>query len=128
DKSGRNLEADIREYKEKYNIVAFYGPLFSEDVVRLAGLAERLKVPFLAPLANTYNLRNDNEFIFQINPSFETRGTKTAQLAVNELNLRRFGVMVEKGTDGEEDARAFATEVEALGGEIVKFVSEDFGL
>lgn len=121
-----NLQREIRAFKEKHQISAFFGPLFSDDVARIESLSQELGVPFIAPLANTYRLKNPNSYIYQVNPSFEERGRITARLAVETLGLQKFGVMTEKNSHGETDALSFAIEIENLGGEVRKIIIEDF--
>lgn len=122
-----NMIREIKSFQEKHQIATFIGPLFSEDVVRVESLSKELKIPFIAPLANSFRLNESNGLIYQVNPSFEERGKITARLAVEKLGLMKFGIMVERGTHGEIDAQSFASEVEQLGGEVLRFINEDFG-
>lgn len=122
-----NMIHEIKTFQEKHHIAAFIGPLFSEDVIRVETLSKELNIPFFAPLANSFQLNESNGLIYQVNPSFEERGKITARLAVEKLGLIKFGIMVEKGTHGEIDAQNFASEVEYLGGEVLRFINEDFG-
>jgi ABC-type branched-subunit amino acid transport system substrate-binding protein len=121
-----NMIHEIRSFQKKNSISAFIGPLFSEEVIRVESLSKELNIPFIAPLANSFRLNDYDGLIYQVNPSFEERGIITARLAVEKLGLQKFGIMVEKGTHGEIDAQSFANEIENLGGEVVRFINEDF--
>ena len=126
DKIANNLRSGLQQAKEDLNIDVIIGPLFSEQVEELSNFVDRLEIPFIAPLANTFNISRGQDYILQINPSFESRGRQTARIAINSLHLQKFGVMTEKGTHGETDATAFANEITELGGEITYFFAEDF--
>jgi tetratricopeptide (TPR) repeat protein len=121
-----NFRAGLQKAKEELNIDVIIGPLFSQQVEELSNFVDRLGIPFIAPLANTYDISSGQDYILQINPSFESRGRQTAKIAIDSLNLQKFGVMTEKGTHGETDATAFADEIIELGGEITYFFAEDF--
>ncbi|HAC15678.1 MAG TPA: hypothetical protein DCE78_07010, partial [Bacteroidetes bacterium] len=111
DEIKNNLRSGLQRAIDELNIDVIVGPLFSEQVEDLSTFVDRLAIPFIAPLANTFDISGGHDFILQINPSFESRGRQTARIAINSLKLHNFGVMTEKGTHGETDATAFAEEV-----------------
>src|SRR5690606_2152799 len=126
DEIKNNLRSGLQQAKEDFKLDVIIGPLYSEQVIEISNFVERLDVPFLAPLANTFEINKGHDLIYQINPSFESRGRQTANLAFNSLQLQKFGVMTEKDSHGEIDANAFADEITKLGGEITYFFAEDF--
>jgi ABC-type branched-subunit amino acid transport system substrate-binding protein len=111
---------------QTHNVDMILGPLYSQEFAQLGQLAERRGIALFAPLANTITIPRESDYLFQVNPSFESRGRKTARYAIQELGLSRFAVMAETGSNGEAEARAFAEEVEVLGGEIVHMFVENF--
>jgi branched-chain amino acid transport system substrate-binding protein len=112
-------DQSYRELKS-LGIDVIIGPLFSDQVREVSDLARRLGIPVLAPLANTFQRTDQMDQVFQVNPSFESRGESTARIAYEKLNLRRIGVMAESGTYGEDEANAFIKLFKELGGEVPK--------
>jgi hypothetical protein len=116
----------IERHVKSLNINALIGPLFSEQVRDVGIMASRLGIPVFAPLANTFERTSQMEFVFQLNPTFASRGESSARIAFEKLGLRKAGVMAESGTQGESDARAFVNTFKELGGEVPYIFVEDF--
>lgn len=116
----------IERQLRSLHIDALIGPLFSEQVRDVGNMANKLGIPVFAPLANTFERTSQMGYVFQINPTFASRGESTARLAFEKLGLRKAGVMVEAGTQGENDARAFVKTFTELGGEVPYLFVEDF--
>jgi hypothetical protein len=111
---------------ESRSIDAIIGPLFSEQVRDVGVMARRLGIPVFAPLANTFERTEQLNHVFQMNPTFESRGESTAKIAFEKLNLRKIGVMAESGTQGQQDAESFVKTFTELGGEVPYLFIEDF--
>lgn len=122
----RNLRQRVREFVNKNNIDLIIGPLYSNELEDLADLMQDLRIPLFAPLANTARISDSNRYIYQINPSFEDRGRETANLAYNLLGLRRAGIITERNSHAEIEARSFALKFEELGGVVKRMIIEDF--
>ncbi|HYE95871.1 MAG TPA: penicillin-binding protein activator [Rubricoccaceae bacterium] len=97
------------------------GPLFSEEAREAAAIAEREQVPLVAPLATDGDVSAGRRFVFQANPTFAARGRALARHAVQQMGLRRLGVVAETGTYGEAMGAAFADEARELGAEVPFF-------
>lgn len=123
--SRSSLDQISREL-ESLQIDVIIGPLFSEHVRDVGIIAKRLRIPVLAPLANTFERTDQMDFVFQMNPTFESRGESTARIAFEDLNLRKIGVMAESNTQGEKDAMAFVQRFTELGGEVPYSFIENF--
>lgn len=122
----RNSLDQVNRKLESLGIDAIIGPLYSEQVRDVSSMARRLGIPVLAPLANTFERSNEMDLVYQMNPSFESRGESTARIAYEDLNLRKIGVMAESGTQGENEARAFVQRFTDLGGEVPYLFIENF--
>lgn len=122
----RNSLDQVNRKLESLGIDAIIGPLFSEQVRDVSSMARRLGIPVLAPLANTFERTDHMDMVFQMNPTFESRGESTARIAFEELNVRKVGVMAESGTQGENEARAFVQRFTELGGEVPYLFIENF--
>ncbi|MCC5925317.1 MAG: amino acid ABC transporter substrate-binding protein [Bacteroidetes bacterium] len=126
EKYGSNLGQAVTDLIDHYNIDFIVGPLFSEQVSQLSGIANRRQVPLFAPLANSITLSRNNEYVFQMNPSFEARGMQYAEFLVENRGKRRIGVITETNSFGEIEAKAFRDQAISLGAEVPLFFSEDF--
>ena len=116
----------ITELALSRNADAVIGPLFSEPAMRMAALSEELRIPMLAPLANSDSLNLDYNYTFQLNPTFEVHGKNMARFAVGELGLDTLAVFVEKGSMGAAAGNSFRREAERLGAFISYHIEEDF--
>ena len=105
---------------------AVIGPLFSEPASRMAELSEEYRIPMLAPLANADDLNQGYNYLFQLNPTFETHGRVMARHAVQNLRLNNIAIFLEEGEVGRSSALAFRREAERLGANITYFIEEDF--
>jgi len=108
------------------NADAVIGPLFSEPAMRMAAISEELRIPMLAPLANSDSLNMDYNYTFQLNPTFEVHGKNMARFAVRELGLDTLAVFIEKGSMGAAAGNSFRREAERLGAFISYHIEEDF--
>jgi tetratricopeptide (TPR) repeat protein len=126
DQISRSFDSELNKFITDNRIQALIGPLYSDQMNTIAAIATKLRIPVFAPLANTFERNSNTDVVFQINPSFSSRGRSTARIAVERLGLTSFGIMVEKDTQGELDAKAFADEVVTLGGRVPYYFSEDF--
>lgn len=122
----RSLSRQTAQLIEQHKIDAIIGPLFSDEVSEVASVVERYSIPLFAPLANTISFDSKSNFVYQVNPSFNSRGRKTARLLREDMNRVRFGVIAERGTLGEQDAIAFKNEAEKLGAEVPFLFVENF--
>jgi len=105
---------------------AVIGPLYSETAIRMAGLAEKYRVPMIAPLANSDEINLDYNYTFQMNPTFEVHGKRMAQHAVRQLGLDTLAVITPNDALGTASARSFRREAERLGAFVSYYIEEDF--
>ncbi len=96
-------------------VEAVVGPLFSEEAVSAAAVAEREGMVLVAPLATEESVSAGRRFVFQANPTFSMRGRAMARFAVEDLRLSRLGVVAQTGSFGEVMAAAFQEEAQGLG-------------
>jgi ABC-type branched-subunit amino acid transport system substrate-binding protein len=111
---------------DEYQVDFIIGPLFSGQVSQIAPLANRRQIPTFAPLANTLSLAENNRYVYQLNPSFQARGQEFARFLVEDAKRNRIGVITERSTNAEIEARAFRAKAEELGAQVPLFFSEDF--
>ncbi len=120
------LEAAIARLAWKHHADAIIGPLFSDAAYRIRELAEYYHIPVIPPLANADTLNISNPYLYQINPTFETRGRAMASFAVKQLKLDTLAVITQNNQPVSREAREFRNEAERLGATVLHYFSEDF--
>jgi branched-chain amino acid transport system substrate-binding protein len=97
---------------------AAIGPLYSEEAVAAAAVAERERLVLITPLATDEEVTANRRFTFQANPTFPARGRLMAR-HVLEQRHRHVGVVAVSGTLAANMADAFTEAYEAGGGTIL---------
>ena len=99
---------------------AIIGPLYSDEVLAAARVADRADVVLMAPLATSGRITRGRRHIFQANPTIDERGRFMARRAVESLGFLRLGVAAERSNDiSERMAEGFHREARRLGAEVV---------
>ena len=108
------------------NVIAILGPVFSSELTDNEGAAAFHKIPIITPTATQNFLASKNQFVFQLNPTYDIRGRLMADFAQKDLKMKNFAVFSEE-TYGVNFANAFEDEVKKDGGEIVftKYYSKE---
>ncbi len=120
------LEAAVARLAWQHHADAIIGPLFSDAAYRIRDIAEYYQIPVIPPLANADTINISNPYLYQINPTFETRGRAMAAFAVNQLKLDTLAVITQSNQPVSREAREFRIEAERLGATILHYFSEDF--
>ena len=116
----------INKFGSNNKVIAVFGPVFSSELSPNAGAAAFHKIPLVTPTSTQSFLAEKNEFLFQLNPTYDIRGKTMAKFAFNELKMNNFAIFSED-TYGKNFADSFESEVTLNGGEVtVKvFYSKD---
>ncbi|HCV43931.1 MAG TPA: hypothetical protein DGH68_10645 [Bacteroidetes bacterium] len=109
----------IQELTSDNDIVGIIGPVFSNEVVAVASLANRRGVPLVSPTANANGIAAAGQYVFQANPDYETRGRAMARYAIEKKGFRVLAVLAPINTFGKFMAEAFSAEALRLGAKIV---------
>ena len=91
---------------------AVLGPLYSGEAAAAAEVAERFRLPLMAPLATDEAVSSGKRYVFQANPTIVMRGRLMARFAARSLRLNEFGVIGEQDRDriSERMAQGFLEE------------------
>lgn len=119
------LQRYTRQLLETHEIDLLFGPLFTSEAAELAEIAREYNIPLIAPLANSQDLTENNEWFFHANPTFKVRGRRMAEIATQYMGEQRISILVEKGSLGEADAIAFRNRAIELGAQIPYFYNEN---
>lgn len=100
-------------------ILAIVGPVFSDQALAAAEIANRRGTPLITPTATATGIAAVGRYIFQANSDFVVRGRAMAQYAFLAKGARRFAVLAASDSSDRIIAEAFIQEVKDLGGELV---------
>lgn len=122
----RDTERDIlvagriaQELASDKDIVAIFGPVFSNEASTVAPFANRRGCPLISPTANGNGIAAVGPYIFQANPDYETRGRAMARFAVEKLGYHVLAVLAPVNSFGKFMGEAFAAEAIRLGATVV---------
>lgn len=116
----------LNKFGSDSGFIGVFGPVFSSELVNNAGAAAYHKIPVITPTA-TYNfLAAKNEFVFQLNPTYDVRGGIMAKFAMNELGMKNFVILSEESY-GKNFEESFKAQVNKNSGNILftEFYSKD---
>ncbi|MEK6775255.1 MAG: penicillin-binding protein activator [bacterium] len=108
-------------------VMAVIGPLMSRSVAAAAPVAENAHLPVITPTATAEEITKTGTYIFRNAMTNEAQARGIARYAVRDLALHTFVVLYPDDYYGRELKTFFVNEVEALGGEVICFVSYERG-
>ena len=117
------FSSQLRELMASKEALCVLGPLFSNDALLYAPLAETHRMPMISPTANANDIAAKSRFVFQMNPDVRTRGKAIARYAVRDLGMTKLAVIASDNQQSQLLADEFAREAKSLGAEIAAAVS-----
>jgi hypothetical protein len=108
----------MNQFGNDKNVIAIFGPIFSHELAPNVGVGTFHKIPVISPTSTQNNLAKDNDYVFQLNPTFEIRGKLMAKYAMEELGMKNFVILSEESY-GKTFADSFFGEVEKRGGRVI---------
>ena len=116
----------LNKFGNDKKISAVLGPVYSNELSRTAGAALFHKLPVISPTATENFIAEKNEYVFQLNPTYDIRGRLMAKYAKDKLGMRKF-VILSENAYGKMYADAFEEQVGEEGDSIlyVKYYSKD---
>jgi ABC-type branched-subunit amino acid transport system substrate-binding protein len=109
----------VQELTSDDAIVGIIGPVFSNEAVAVASLADRRGYPLISPTANANGIAATGSYIFQANPDYETRGKAMARYAIEKMGFDVLAVLAPVNTFGKFMAESFIAEALRLGAKVV---------
>lgn len=118
----------INKFGSDSSVIAIFGPVFSSELVNNAGAGKFHKIPVITPTATANFVAEKNEFVFQLNPTYDIRGRIMAKFALENLGMKNFVVFFEESY-GNNFSQSFIEEINSGKGSIVfeKSYSKDKG-
>jgi ABC-type branched-subunit amino acid transport system substrate-binding protein len=109
----------VSELSSDSQILAILGPVFSNEVLGAAEIANRRGAPLVTPTATATGIASIGKYVFQANPDFVNRGRAIAQYATLARGAHRFAVLGASDSADRATTEAFIQEVLDLGGQVV---------
>lgn len=100
-------------------VLAVVGPVYSDECVAAAAVAQPAGVPLLAPLAQQSGLDQLGDFVFQLSPAPEAQARALAGYAAGPLGLRNLVVLAPLTDFGWAFHREFASAAQSTGARVV---------
>lgn len=104
---------------ENREIIAIIGELESDMTAAIAGVAQAMGVPLLAPTARMDGIAALGDYIFQLAASHGVQAAVVARYATIDQQLKRFALFYPADPVGKASRDAFAKVVKENGGEII---------
>jgi Periplasmic binding protein len=126
EKDPDNVLNIFNKFGSDTGFIAVFGPVYSSELIKNAGAGAFHKIPIITPTA-TYNfLAEKNEYLFQLNPTYDVRGGIMAKFAMTELGMKNFVILSEESY-GKNFEESFTAEVNKNNGKIIftKFYQKD---
>ncbi len=120
--SGRDPERAVRHTEELASdseVVAIVGPVYSDEALASAPVANARRIPMITPTATAVSIGAVGPYVFQANPDYAMRGRAMAFVAARRLQARRFAVLAPDDSVRRVFVQGFIDEVQAFGGEVV---------
>jgi ABC-type branched-subunit amino acid transport system substrate-binding protein len=100
-------------------VIGVIGPLFSQEAMDLAAVADQLGVPCISPYAPEGDFPATSSYAFRNSLTDTLQGRFLAEYAVRGLHLRRFAILYADDAYGTSLRDAFVAPLRELGGEVV---------
>lgn len=107
----------VAELSQEHKVIAIVGGLLSKTALQEVTKAQELGTPFVA-LSQSESLIKNNPFAFQSATTAKTQVKTLVNKSMNELGLKRFGILYPNDRYGVEFANYFWDEVEKNGGSV----------
>lgn len=111
----------INRFGSDKKMIGVIGPVFSSELSVTAGAGNFHKMPVISPTATVNFAAKENQFLFQLNPTYDVRGKLMSKYAHRELVMNRFIIFAED-TYGKEYAGAFQSETISNGDSVLLVV------
>jgi ABC-type branched-subunit amino acid transport system substrate-binding protein len=101
------------------SIIAIIGEIESDKTAIISSLFLEKNIPVISPTAAESGLSELGDNIIQMSPDVSIRGEIIAEYAMNELNLKTFGILAPADSYGKTITDSFVETVDKLNGTIL---------
>jgi ABC-type branched-subunit amino acid transport system substrate-binding protein len=109
----------VRELAADLGVIGIIGPVFSNEALAAADVAQANGIPLVTPTANAVGIAAKGPMVFQANADYDVRGRAMARHAVKKLGMTTLAVLAPEGSYAATLANSFVEEVRALGARVI---------
>lgn len=121
------LRSHLYQLIDDYRPLAIIGPMRSQELRKMAELAERTETTFVTPSATIPDVQQLGRYVFSTAMTYPLQTRRLVEHAMTRLSYYRFAVLYPDTTYGRALARLFGREVMRRGGEIIAIESYQEG-
>ncbi len=118
------IEKLVMELIQKENVIAILGPVFIQESIKAAYLANKYRIPIII-LSRKDDITEYGEYVFRNCLTNKIQATHLARYAVEKLGIERFGIIYPNNHYGVELTNYFWDEVDRLNKSITGIESYD---
>ncbi|MFA5832280.1 MAG: ABC transporter substrate-binding protein [Bacteroidota bacterium] len=119
EKDSAKIYTIISAWSENSNIIGIIGPVFSNETMAAAKIAQEYSIPIISPTATDEGISSLGKFVFQANSTNGAKGKTMAQYAVNILGVKNIAVLSSAVQSSAIQTDSFIVEAKRLGANIV---------
>jgi ABC-type branched-subunit amino acid transport system substrate-binding protein/outer membrane protein assembly factor BamD (BamD/ComL family) len=119
EKDSAKIFAIISEWSKNNMVTGIIGPVFSNETIAAAKIAQEHSIPIVSPTATDEGISSRGKFVFQANSTNGAKGKTMAQYAVNVLGAKNIAVLGSAVQSSSIQADSFIVEAKRLGANIV---------
>lgn len=119
EKDSAKIHAIISEWTNNSSTVGIVGPVFSNETIHAAKIAQEQSIPIISPTATDEGISSIGPYVFQANSTNGARGKTMAQYAVNVLGAKNIAVLASSFPSSSTQADSFIVEAQRLGATII---------
>ncbi|MFZ4619860.1 MAG: ABC transporter substrate-binding protein [Bacteroidota bacterium] len=109
----------LSNWSNNNSVSAIVGPIFSDETVTAARIAQRFSIPIISPTATDEGISSIGKFVFQANSTNGAKGKTMAQYAVSVLGAKSIAILGSASVQTSVQADSFIAEAKRLGATIV---------
>ena len=109
----------ISEWSKNNSITGIVGPVFSNETIAAAKIAQQYSIPIISPTATDEGISSRGKYVFQANSTNGAKGKTMARYAVNVLGAKNIAVFGSSVQSSSIQADSFVIEAKRLGAAII---------
>ena len=119
EKDSSTIYSIVSEWSKNNSISGIIGPVFSNETIAAAKIAQVHSIPIITPTATDEGISSIGKYVFQANSTNGAKGKTLAQYAVSVLGVKNIAVLGSAVQSSMIQADSFIVEAKRLGANIV---------
>jgi ABC-type branched-subunit amino acid transport system substrate-binding protein len=119
EKDSSAIHRIVTQWSQNGTVTGIIGPIFSNETVTAARLAQQYSIPIVSPTATDEGISSIGPYVFQANSTNGAKGKTMAQYAVNVIGAKSIAILGSASLPSSVQADSFVAEAKRLGATIV---------